>query len=148
MSNGNMGIKQKDLKNNVSLSPVGVPSDDAKRKEQLDNEIKYPKFRLEDKHIEAAGLTGVSPDDVIECTLRCRVEGVKRKSKTSKEMYDSDHVELEIQNVSDVTMIDSAPEGEESDEDKDFNGRIGFAATGMKKGGGSIGPKAAGVKLK
>lgn len=143
----NLGIKNKDLKNNVSPSPFGVPSDDAKRKEEIDNEVKYPKFTIEDKHIEAAGLTGANPDEIFEFTVRARVEGVKKKSPTSREYYDSDRVELEIQDISDVKMID-ASEPEERDEDKETASKIGFSPKSIRKSGsGPMSPKTAGVKL-
>jgi hypothetical protein len=145
-ASGNMGIKRKDLEPQSALLAIGGSSDGKAEKDARDNEVKYPSFDLTNKHIEAAGLTDVNPDDVVEFTVKARVQSVKKKSKQSKESYDSDRVELEVQNISDVTMLDQT-EPEESDEDKDFEGRLGMKKSGISKGGGSMSPKTAGVKL-
>ena len=143
---GNMGIKQKDLHPKSPFSEA-VADPEASEKKRGE-EVKYPSFDLSNKHIEAAGLKDVNPDDVVEFTVKARVTSVKKKSKAvDSPSYDSDRVELEVQNISDVTMLDQT-EPEESDEDKDLAGKLGLAsAKNIKRGNGAMSPKSAGVKL-
>jgi hypothetical protein len=150
MATGNMGIKRKDLEPKSPFGGIAVAVEPGEADKQRGEEVKYPSFDLTNKHIEAAGLKDVNPDDVVEFTVKARVMSVKKKSKQGANDYDSDRVELEIQNISDVTMTESEkPDDEESDEDKDLAGKMGFAsAKGMKRGGGSVSPSQAGVKLK
>lgn len=141
MANGNLGIKRKDLRPSAVIG-IGVEENQKDR----ENEIQYPNFTIENKHIEAAGLEDVSPDDVVEFTVRARIQSVKKKSKQSKDIYDSDRVELEVQDISDVTMIESNEE--DSEEKKDDDSKMGYDTSSMRKGGGSVSPKEAGVSLK
>jgi hypothetical protein len=139
MSNGNMGIKKKDLKDNY---PVAIAvSEDREKEEQ--NKIHYPSFSLTDKHIEAAGLKNANPDEVFEFKVRARVQSVAKKGAGAPS-YDSNRVELEVQDISDVTMIDGE-EAEDSDEKKDLDSKLGFDSGAVKKkGAASISPKEAG----
>lgn len=139
---GNMGIKKKDLGGYHGMEAASAVRTDKDRGE----EVHYPSFTLSDKHIEAAGLDNVMPDDVIEFTVKARVQSVQKKSKSKSPSYDSDRVELEVQDISDVTAID-AQEPEESDDEKTASKSLGFSAKAVKpSGGGAIGPRAAGIK--
>ena|ERR1700722_9819023 len=147
MAIGNLGIKQKDLDEHSGFGiAVETPSDPEARRKEEGEKVKYPSFTLTNKHIEAAGLKDVNPDDTIEFTVRARVSSVEKKGKGAPS-YKDNRVELEVQNIDDVTMIEDADNGE-TPEKKSLDSAIGFDTGKMKKGGGSLSPSTAGVKLK
>lgn len=145
MATGNLGIKKKDLEDG---SPIGIavaaPEDRDKEEQE---KVHYPSFTLTNKHIEAAGLKDAAPDEVYEFTVRARVVSVKKKAKDGPR-YDDNRTELEVQDISDVTMTEGGDSEEDSEEKKDMDGRMGFDTGTLKKKQAPIGPKAAGLKLK
>ncbi len=144
MATGNLGIKKKDLDGGLGIAVMATDPEDRDKAEQ--EKIHYPSFTLTNKHIEAAGLKDAQPDEVYEFTVRARVQSVVKKGAGAPR-YDSNRCELEVQDISDVTMVEPE-EGEDSDEKKDLDSKIGFDSKGMSKGRGSISPKSAGVALK
>lgn len=143
MANGNLGIKQKDLDDSGIGIAIGMDPED--RDKERDNKIVFPSFNLTNKHIEAAGLTDAQIGDIYEFTARVKVDRLEKKSPDSKS-YGGNRVELEVQDISDVTQIEG--DEEESEEKKDADSKLGFDTGGMRKGGGAMSPKAAGLKLK